>query len=163
MEQSNEISCEIQRRRWNWLGHREGDNDSLTALGWTTEGRRARGRPLEEGLWRGSETRQGGRVGMQPRRWHGTEIVGHRTCRPYTPTGAHRLDGDDEASQNLNDFSSHLKPFEVYVSQLKMSECHGLGEANAGLVFLCRLAFTIRHHCNLTMHVVLCAHALVEN
>ena len=44
----NDISCEVGRRRWNWLGHilrREGENDCFTALGWTPEGRRARGRP----------------------------------------------------------------------------------------------------------------------
>lgn len=42
------ISSEVRRRRWNWLGHifrREGENDSRVALGWTPEGRRARGRP----------------------------------------------------------------------------------------------------------------------
>ena len=38
----NYISCEVRRRRWNWLGHivrREGENDCFTALGWTPEGR----------------------------------------------------------------------------------------------------------------------------
>ena len=42
----NEISCEVRRRRWNWLGHalrREGENDCFTVLGWTPEGRRAQG------------------------------------------------------------------------------------------------------------------------
>ena len=44
----NDISCEARRRRWSWLGHilrKEGANDCFTALGWTPEGRRARGRP----------------------------------------------------------------------------------------------------------------------
>ena len=44
----NDISCEVRRRRWNWLGHilrGEGENDCFTALEWTPEGRRARGRP----------------------------------------------------------------------------------------------------------------------
>ena len=44
----NDISCEVRRRRWNWLGHilrREGVNDCFAALGWTPEGRRARRRP----------------------------------------------------------------------------------------------------------------------
>jgi hypothetical protein len=44
----NEISIEIRRRRWNWLGHifrREGDNNCQVVLGWTPEGRRARGEP----------------------------------------------------------------------------------------------------------------------
>ena len=46
MAEINEISREV-RRRWNWLGRvlrREGVNDCFTALGWTPEGRRARGR-----------------------------------------------------------------------------------------------------------------------
>ena len=48
MAEINNISCEIRRRRWNWLGHvlrREDENDCFTALGWTPEGRRVRGRP----------------------------------------------------------------------------------------------------------------------
>ena len=45
---TNNISCEIRRRRWNWIGHilrREDGNDCITALGWQPEGKRARGRP----------------------------------------------------------------------------------------------------------------------
>ena len=48
MAEINDISCEVRRRRWSWLGHvlrREDVNDCFTALGWTPEGRRARGRP----------------------------------------------------------------------------------------------------------------------
>ena len=55
----NEISCEVRRRRWNWLGHvlrREGENDCFTALGWTPEGRRARGRPKT--TWRRTVERE---------------------------------------------------------------------------------------------------------
>ena len=43
----NEISYEVRRRRWNWLGHilrKEGENDCFTALEWIPEGRRTRGR-----------------------------------------------------------------------------------------------------------------------
>ena len=43
----NDISCEVRRRKWKSLGRilgREGGNDCFTALGWTPEGRRARGR-----------------------------------------------------------------------------------------------------------------------
>ena len=41
----NDMSCEVPRRRWNWLGHilrREGENDCFTALGCSPEGRRAK-------------------------------------------------------------------------------------------------------------------------
>ena len=44
----NNISCEIRRRRWTWLGHilrRDGTDDCKTVLGWQPEGKRARGRP----------------------------------------------------------------------------------------------------------------------
>ena len=66
----NEISCEVRRRRCNWIVHvlrREGEDDCFTALRWTPEGRRARGRPKT--TWRRTvererETRQDGRVGM---------------------------------------------------------------------------------------------------
>ena len=40
MAEINEISCEVQRRRWNWLGHelrREGVNNCFMVLGWTPE------------------------------------------------------------------------------------------------------------------------------
>ena len=65
----NEISYEVRRRRWNWLGHilrKEGENDCFTALGWIPEGRRTKGRAkklLGEGQWRKSETKLGGRAG----------------------------------------------------------------------------------------------------
>ena len=48
-----QISGEVRRRRWNWLGHifrREEENDCRVALGWAPEGRRARGRPKTK--WR---------------------------------------------------------------------------------------------------------------
>jgi len=60
MAEVNDISCEVRRRRWNWLGHilsREGANDCFTALGWTPEGRRARGRPKT--TWRRTAEKAG--------------------------------------------------------------------------------------------------------
>ena len=73
MVEINEISCEVQRRRWSWSGHilrREGVNNCFTALGWTAEGRKVRERPKT--TWRGTftrerEARQGGRAEMWPR------------------------------------------------------------------------------------------------
>jgi len=61
MAEVNDISCEVRRRRWNWLGHilrREGANDCFTALGWTPEGQRARGRPKT--TWRRMVEKDGG-------------------------------------------------------------------------------------------------------
>ena len=77
----NEISCKVRRRRWNWLGHvlrREGVNNCFTALGWTPEGRRARGgqRPLGEGLSKEEEARRSGRDGMWPGQRHATGGLG---------------------------------------------------------------------------------------
>ena len=35
----NSTSCEVRRRRWNWLGfRRRGENDCITALGWRPKG-----------------------------------------------------------------------------------------------------------------------------
>ena len=55
----HEISCEVRRRRWNWLGHvlrREGENDCFTALGWTPEAQNVRGRPKT--TWRRTVERE---------------------------------------------------------------------------------------------------------
>ena len=62
----NEISCEVRRRRWNWLGHmlrREGENDCFTALGWTPEGRRARRRPKT--TWRRTVEKERNKAGWK--------------------------------------------------------------------------------------------------
>ena len=59
MAEINEISCEVRRRRWNWLGHvlrREGEYNCFMALGWTPEGQRARGRPKT--TWRRTVERE---------------------------------------------------------------------------------------------------------
>ena len=97
----NDMSCQVRQRRWNWLGHiltREGENDCLTALGWTLEGRRARGGPkLLGGQSREIETKLGGRAGKQATRLLKTESVGHTGWRPYAPTGAIRLNDDDDS------------------------------------------------------------------
>ena len=84
MADINNISCEIRRRRWNWLGQvlRGDENDCFTALGWTPEGQRARGRPKT--TWRRTvekerdKIKQGGRAGMWSRQRRETESVGQR-------------------------------------------------------------------------------------
>ena len=96
----NEISCKVRRRRWNWLGHvlrREGVNNCFTALGWTPEGRRARGgqRPLGEGLSKEEEARRSGRDGMWPGQRHATGVwADHVTA--LCPTGPTSDDNDDD-------------------------------------------------------------------
>ena len=93
----------MRRRRWNWLGHilrREGYNDCFTALGWTPEGRRARGRPKT--TWRRTVEKERNKVGWNrwevPKGLHKTESVGQKMWRPYAPTDAMRLD-DDQSSE----------------------------------------------------------------
>ena len=59
MAEIDEISCQVQRRRWIWLGNvlrREGVNDCFAALRWTPEGGRARGRPKT--TWRRTVERE---------------------------------------------------------------------------------------------------------
>ena len=66
MAEINEISCEVRRRSWNWLGHvlrREGENNSFIALGWPAEGRRARGRPKT--TWRRTVERERNKAGWK--------------------------------------------------------------------------------------------------
>ena len=58
------MSCEVERRRWNWLGHvlrRGGENDCVTALDWRPKGRRARGRPRM--TWRRTVEKEGDKAG----------------------------------------------------------------------------------------------------
>ena len=105
----NDISCEVRRRKWNWLGHilgREGENDCFTALGWTPEGRRARGRPKT--TWRRTVEKERNKAGWKS--WEVAKAVAQdRNCyqtvwRPYAPTGAMRLDDDDDPSfQTIHD------------------------------------------------------------
>ena len=65
MAEINEISCEMQRRRWSWSGHilrREGVNNCFMALGWTA-GRKVRERPNT--TWRGTFARERGKAGWK--------------------------------------------------------------------------------------------------
>ena len=62
----NDISCEVRRRKWKSLGRilgREGGNDCFTALGWTPEGRRARGRPKT--TWRRTVEKERNKAGWK--------------------------------------------------------------------------------------------------
>ena len=76
----NDISCEVRQKRWNWLGHilrREGQNDSFTVLGWTPEGRRAKGRPKP--TWRRTVEKERNKAGWK--RWEVAKAVAqNRKC-----------------------------------------------------------------------------------
>ena len=66
MAGTDEISCQVQRRRWNWLGNilrREGMNDCFAALGRTPEGQTAGGRPKI--TWRRAVKRKRGKAGCK--------------------------------------------------------------------------------------------------
>ena len=83
MAGTDEISCQVQRRRWNWLGNilrREGVNDCFAALGGHQKVKRRKEdqRPLGEGLSKEREAKQGVRAGMWPRQWHVTGGVGQK-------------------------------------------------------------------------------------
>ena len=66
MAEINEISCEVQRRRWNWLGHelrREGVNNCFMVLGWTPEDGGVGGRPKT--TWGRTVKRERGKAGWK--------------------------------------------------------------------------------------------------
>ena len=80
MAEVNDISREVRRRRWNWLGHilrREGSNDCFTALGWIPEVRRARGRPKT--TWRRTVEKEKNKAGWKS--WEVAKAVArNREC-----------------------------------------------------------------------------------
>ena len=78
----NDISGEVRRRRWNWLGHilrREGENDCFTALGWTAEGQRASIRP--KSTWRRTVEKERNKAGWKNREVAKAVVQG-RKCWP---------------------------------------------------------------------------------
>ena len=60
------LSEEVRRRRWRFIGHilrQQPDNDCVTALTWTQEGRRKRGRPKT--TWRCTVEKERSKAGWQ--------------------------------------------------------------------------------------------------
>ena len=91
MVEINEISCEVQRRRWSWSGHilrREDVNNCFRHWGGQQKVERWERdqRPLGEGLLQEREARQGGRAEMWPRWQQATRGVGWTMWWPYAPT-----------------------------------------------------------------------------
>ena len=82
MAELNYISCEVRRRKWDWLGH-SGERVLMTASRhWDghqkVEGREGDLRPLGERLLRKKGTWLYRRAGMQPRQRRATVSVGMR-------------------------------------------------------------------------------------
>ncbi|KAL9972125.1 hypothetical protein ACROYT_G018376 [Oculina patagonica] len=60
------LSKEVRRRRWRFIGHilrQQPDNDCVTALTWTPEGKRKRGRPKT--TWRRTVEKERSKAGWQ--------------------------------------------------------------------------------------------------
>ena len=60
------LSEEVRRRRWRFIGHilrQQPDNDCVTALTWTPEGKRKRGRPKT--TWRRTVEKERSKAGWQ--------------------------------------------------------------------------------------------------
>ena len=76
----NEISCEVRQRRWNWLGQilrTAGESNCFTAIGWTPEGWRARGRPKT--TWRRTVEKDQNKAGWES--WKVAKVVAQdREC-----------------------------------------------------------------------------------
>ena len=68
LERANveKLSEEVRRRRWRFIGHilrQQPDNDCVSALTWTPEGRRKRGRPKT--TWRRTVEKERSKAGWQ--------------------------------------------------------------------------------------------------
>ena len=77
----NDITCEVSRRAWNWLGHilrREGEDDSFTALGWAPKGRGTRGRPKT--TWRRTVGKERNKAGWKSS-WTLNDALGSTSAR----------------------------------------------------------------------------------
>ena len=159
MAETDEISCQVQRRRWIWLGNvlrREGVNDCFAALRWTPKGGRARGIPKT--TWRRTvererEEKQGGRAGMWPRQWHATRGVEQTMWQPYAPTGARSNDDDDERTPSSYMFKSHTKPTTlnahiiiiIIITRSLVQHSLGLAHRYDPVIYACILP-TVCHH-----------------
>jgi hypothetical protein len=95
MAETGRISEEVRRLRWNWIGHvlrKDKTDDCAVALGWTSEGRRKRGRPKPHGdeWWNWKETVQAGTRGTQYAVQLQTDAFGRMISKPCVPPGTQR-------------------------------------------------------------------------
>ena len=97
-----EITQQIQRRRWKMIGHvltKSVNETTRISLTWTPEGRRRRGRPKE--TWRRTVEREnevnlGSKVGQKPVVVRRTEKLGERERMDLFPSQGKGQDNDDE-------------------------------------------------------------------
>jgi hypothetical protein len=90
--EETEISTQIRRRKWNWIGHtlRKGhDTIERVVLDWNPQGQRRTGRPKE--TWRRSVHSEALGEGKS---WG--EVDGDVLLTPYVPKGITGYDDDDD-------------------------------------------------------------------
>ena len=95
-----EISIQIKRRKWNWIGHtlRKGhDIIEREVLDWNPQGQRKRGRPKQ--TWRRSvhnEALGEGKSWGEVKQLTRNRIRWRRLLTPYVPKGITGYDDDDD-------------------------------------------------------------------
>jgi len=92
MAEMENLSEDVQRRRWQFIGHimrKEPNNDCSIALTWTPEDNKSGADPRQhgEGRRREKEKELDGRTGVRYTLQWPTELVGGRVLRPYVPHG----------------------------------------------------------------------------
>ena len=93
LAEAERASVIVNWKRWNWIGHvlRKGEaNDCAVALGWTPDGKRARGRETEDNMEKdGGKGKKHSRMDGAPGNMLGqlpkTGGNGKKTSRTYAP------------------------------------------------------------------------------
>jgi hypothetical protein len=97
--EETDISIQIKRRKWNWIGHtmRKGhDTIEREISNWNPQGQRKRGRPKQ--TWRRSvhnEALERERAGVKLSSWPEIGSDGNVLLKPYVPKGITGYDNDD--------------------------------------------------------------------
>ena len=96
MAEIENLSEDVRRRRWKFIGHimrKEPNNDYRTALTWTPEERRKRGRPRTTRRRMAEREREkaDGRIGERYKSQRLTEMVSGIVLMPYVPHGMKKI------------------------------------------------------------------------
>jgi len=100
--EETEISIQIKRRKWNWIGHtlrKEHDTIEREVLDWNPQGQRKRGRPKQ--TWRRqvhNEALGEGKSWGEVSSWPEIGSDGDVLLTPYVPKGITGHDDDDDIS-----------------------------------------------------------------